>query len=31
MLRLIPAIAVLCFTPAPASEQRNAIERLRGN
>lgn len=29
MLQLIPAIAVLCFTPALASEQRNGIERLR--
>lgn len=29
MLNLIPAIAVLCFTPALASEQRNGIERLR--
>ena len=29
MLRLIPAIAVLAFTPALASEQRNGVERLR--
>ena len=29
MLRLIPAIAVLAFTPALASEQRSGVERLR--
>ena len=29
MLNLIPAIAVLCFAPALASEQRHGIERLR--
>jgi hypothetical protein len=29
MLRLIPAIAVLAFTPAFASEQRSGVERLR--
>lgn len=29
MLRLIPAIAMLAFTPALASEQRSGAERLR--
>lgn len=29
MLKLIPAIAVLCFTPALASEQRSGVDRLR--
>ncbi len=29
MLSLIPAIAVLAFTPAFASEQRSGVERLR--
>lgn len=29
MLQLIPAIAVLCFAPALASEQHNGIARLR--
>jgi hypothetical protein len=29
MLQLIPAIAVLCFAPTLASEQRNGAERLR--
>ena len=29
MLRLIPAIAVLCFAPALASKQRTNVDRLR--
>jgi hypothetical protein len=29
MLRLIPVIAVLAFSPALASEQRSGVERLR--
>lgn len=29
MLQLIPAIAVLCFMPALASEQRSGVDRLR--
>ena len=29
MLRLVPVIAVLAFTPALASEQRSGVERLR--